>query len=68
LPILLFNNTRYEAWAKFWFEKGKTGRGLCKITYEGKEYASATAATTITGYQVKGGYGGNMKVKKVPSR
>ncbi len=49
-----FNNTRYEAWAKFWFKQGRTGRGLCEIIYQGKEYAPSTAASKITGYQVNG--------------
>ena len=50
----IFNNNRYEAWAKFWFEKGETGRRLCKIIYEHKEYAPSTGATKITNYEVDG--------------
>jgi hypothetical protein len=45
----IYHQTRYEAWAKFWFEKGKTGRGLCLIICEGGEYAPSTAAKIITG-------------------
>jgi len=30
----MFHNTRYEAWARFWFEKGETGRGLCEVIYQ----------------------------------
>jgi len=48
------HNTRYEAWAKFWFQESKTGRGLCKVIYEGQELAPATAAQKITGYPVNG--------------
>ena len=50
----IFKNTRYEAWAKFWFEEGKTSTDLCKIVYENKEYAPSTAGKTITGYDVRG--------------
>lgn len=48
------HNTRYEAWAKFWFKEGKTGRGLCKIIYEDQELAPSNAAQKITGYSVDG--------------
>jgi len=48
------DNTRHEAWAKFWFKEGKTGRELCKIIYGSQELAPSHAAERITGYPVNG--------------
>jgi len=44
------NGTRDDATAVFSFdEKGRTGRGRCKILYGISEYAPSTAARRITG-------------------
>jgi len=48
------HNARYEAWAKFWFKEGKTGRRLCKILYEAQELAPSKPAKKIKGYSVNG--------------
>lgn len=50
----MFKGTRYEAWAKFWFEEDKTGRPPCRIIYEGKEDKPSTAAKAITNNDVNG--------------
>lgn len=44
-----YKRRRYEAWARFWFKGGVTGRKLCKIIYEGEEFTPNKAAKKITG-------------------
>ena len=44
--------THYEAWARFWFKGGETGRNRCKIIYEGEEFTPNEAAEKITGGSV----------------
>ena len=46
--------TRCEAWARFWFEGGETGRKRCKIIYAGEEFTPSAAATNITGQSING--------------
>ena len=48
------NGERYEAWARFLFKKGKTGRGLCKIIYNNKEYAPSSVVVGIANINVDG--------------
>lgn len=45
---------RYEAWARFWFEKGGRGGVRCKVIYEDKQFAPSRAATEVTGHAENG--------------
>ena len=47
-----YKGRRYEAWARFWFKGGGTGRKRCKIIYEGEELTPNKAAEKITGASV----------------